>query len=38
MKLKRLQIGIDVALGHDGIVSENVLRPSSPQKEAPDDK
>ena len=34
MKLKGLQIGIDVALGTDGIVSENVLRPPARRWEA----
>ena len=36
LKLKRLKIGIDVALGFSGIVSVKVLS-SSPQKEASDE-
>jgi hypothetical protein len=38
MKLKGLQIGIDVALAHDGIVSENVLVLQPADRRPPDDK
>ena len=38
MKLKGLQIGIDVALAHHGIVSENVLVLQPADRRPPDDK
>jgi hypothetical protein len=38
MKLKGLQIGIDVALVRDGIVSENVLVLQPADRRPPDDQ